>query len=162
MKTRAYLRGVLTGLAFLLIAVSWAGAQVVEELDQRREAVISRMKPGSCLVLRSSTTRRGGDAVPNPNFYYLAGITEPGECLVLLPGGEDQEEDQAVLFIRPGRGSKTRKAPSPLGVEDVKTLSGIPEVLHASKMEAYLKKLFQLGWGQLRNTTPIGCVLRPG
>jgi Xaa-Pro aminopeptidase len=145
MKTRAYLRGVLAGLAFLFVTVSWAGAQVVEELNKRREAVIFRMQPGSCLVLRSSTTRRGGDAVPNPNFYYLAGLTEPGECLVLLAGGEDRKEDQAVLFIRPEKSPRTKKAQSTLSMEDVKTLSGIPEVLHASKIEAYLDKLFQSG-----------------
>ncbi|MDP4221829.1 MAG: aminopeptidase P N-terminal domain-containing protein, partial [Bacteroidota bacterium] len=110
-----------------------SNSQTAQEFMNRRKEVISRMVPGSVMILRTSdpnarfdVSRRGG------NFYYLTGIDEPGCTLVLLSndlvsGTGALSATNEVLFIRPLNSARVNWDAQTIGIEGAKTKYGLEE-----------------------------------
>ena len=90
--------------ALLLLSESGspADSQLRQEARARRIAYLQRATEGVTLVF--NRRHRGlNEYVPDKNFYYLTGCTEPGAVLLLIPGEDGPRE---ILFLA-GRGPET-------------------------------------------------------
>ncbi len=78
-------RPVILALIAAVLSASLLPAQSPEEFQKRRQSVRDLMEPDSVMVVRN--TAPGGDAGglrPDPNFFYLTGISEPGAAALVL------------------------------------------------------------------------------
>ena len=89
---------------FLWLPVHWEAAldrQPNADYHARREALAK--KAGGVVVLFAPL--EAGDAVygfrQDDNFYYLSGMTEPGEALLIAPAVEAKEDAKGNVAARP-------------------------------------------------------------
>jgi len=126
-------------LAGALLLLSEPGSpsdtQLREEARERRMAYLQRVKEGVTLLFN----RRHHDLneyVPDKNFFYLTGCTEPGAVLLMIPGEDGPGE---TLFLarrdpKQERWTGVRMAPGPetarrLGLQEVLSLDELPDAL---------------------------------
>ncbi|MXZ34373.1 MAG: hypothetical protein F4Z21_03730, partial [Acidobacteria bacterium] len=126
-------------LAVALLLLSEPGSssdtQLRQEARERRMAYLQRATEGVTLLFN----RRHHDLneyVPDKNFYYLTGCTEPGAVLLLIPGVDGPRE---TLFLarrdpKQERWTGPRMAPGPgtarlLGMQEVLSLDELPDSL---------------------------------
>jgi Xaa-Pro aminopeptidase len=102
----------------------------------RRDALRKLMPDSSVAVLFASPIRNRANDVnylyhPDPNLYYLTGLTEPNAMLIIFK--EDQEFDTLTgnefIFIQPRNAFMESWTGKRLGVEGVKSLLGFKNVL---------------------------------
>lgn len=122
-------------------------SQSAEEFVNRRKEVLSRMEPGSVMILRSSpmsgtfdNNRKGG------NIYYLTGIDEPYCTLILFPERTGLPPNQPsspgeILFIRPVNTARINWDAQTLGIEGAKTKCGIIDVRSSSDASDFTGQL---------------------
>lgn len=109
--------------------------QLREEARERRIAYLQRVRGGVTLLFN----RRYHDLneyVPDKNFYYLTGCSEPGAVLLMIPGEDGPRE---TLFLarrdpKQERWTGARMAPGPgtarrLGMQEVLSLDELPDTL---------------------------------
>ncbi len=100
-------------LSLLLITVGLAGPGVEDHLRRehanRRTALAGEIVRGT-LVLLGPASPGVRDTGPEPNFFYLTGLTDPGSALVVTirrPLADEQQDDpdpatiEARLYLRP-------------------------------------------------------------
>lgn len=84
MNIQKHSRAAFFVILSILLSFTVLSAQSQEEYQIRRQAVIEKMEPNSVLILRGNGA--GGEFSPfrqENNFYYLAGLNEPGAALIL-------------------------------------------------------------------------------
>jgi len=153
-------------LAGTLLLLSEPGSpsdsQLGREAQARRTAYLQRMKEGVTLLFN----RRHNDLneyVPDKNFFYLTGCTEPGAVLLLIPGEDGPRE---TLFLarrdpKQERWTGVRMAPGPetahrLGLRQVLSLDELPDAL-AQRVPAKSKVYTNLSPGPHRQATDKCC-----
>jgi Xaa-Pro aminopeptidase len=122
-------------------------AQTPDEFGRRREAVMSRMAPGSVLLLSGRTARRREGFHPNPNFLYLTGLAG-SEGFLVLPAPLEPEEEKtpdgsAVLFILARGDSGAVGASNPFDPAKIQAVSGIARVMDATKLDSLLDEVLR-------------------
>jgi Xaa-Pro aminopeptidase len=126
-------------LIALLLAVLSLPAfekEPVESYRARRAALAAKLNDGA-IVLFGSREADTGDALTgfrqNDDFYYLAGVNEPGAMLLLTAGKE-------VLFLPPRSPVQERWTGPKMGSQDpdVARLTGFSRVASASDFEKEL------------------------
>ena len=123
--------------ALLLLSESGspADSQLRQEARARRIAYLQRATEGVTLVF-NRRHRDLNEYVPDKNFYYLTGCTEPGAVLLLIPGEDGPRE---ILFLA-GRDPKQERWTGPrmasgretarrLGMQEVLSLDRLPDAL---------------------------------
>ncbi len=115
-----------TRLSTTFVAVLVAGlalqaaafAQAPDDFQKRRQAVRDAMEPDSILVVRNTNYLDDmGTPHPNPNFFYLTGVTDPGSALVLYAsrrGPADADRTMPSAFMFGGRDGVLLFKPSPV------------------------------------------------
>ena len=136
MRSKLFSHLCLSGALLLLSEPgSPSDTRLRQEARERRLAYLQRAKEGVTLLFN----RRHHDLneyVPDKNFYYLTGCTEPGAVLLLIPGEDGPRE---TLFLarrdpKKERWTGARMAPGPatarhLGMQEVLSLDELPDVL---------------------------------
>ncbi|MDA1081891.1 MAG: aminopeptidase P family protein [Gemmatimonadetes bacterium] len=109
---------------FLLSTAAALQAQVMEpEYASRRAALTSRLGDGVYLVLGASEPEANYENFwQAQNFRYLTGFLEPGAALVMVRKGG---RDRAMLFVAPKDPAQEVWTGERLGVEGVRTKSGM-------------------------------------
>ncbi|ERK12608.1 MAG: Xaa-Pro aminopeptidase [Pantoea sp.] len=114
----------------------------LETFQQRRQALIARMAPGSAALIFAApeVTRSNDSEYPfrqNSDFWYFTGFNEPQALLVLIKS--DETHNHSVLFNRVrdltaeiwfGRRLGQDAAPAKLGVDRALPWDDIGEQLH--------------------------------
>ncbi len=114
----------------------------LETFQQRRQALIARMAPGSAaLIFAAPEVTRSNDTEynfrQNSDFWYFTGFNEPQALLVLIKS--DDNHNHSVLFNRVrdltaeiwfGRRLGQEAAPAKLGVDRALPWDAIDEQLH--------------------------------
>lgn len=136
MRAKFFSQLCLSG-ALLLLAEpgSASDSQLGQEAQARRTAYLQRVKEGVTILFN----RRHHDLneyVPDKNFFYLTGCTEPGAVLLMIPGEDGPRE---TLFLarrdpKQERWTGPRMAPGPetarrLGMQEVLSLDELPDAL---------------------------------
>lgn len=136
MRSRLFSHLCLAGALLLLPeSGSSSDSQLRQEARARRIAYLQRATEGVTLVF-NRRHRDLNEYVPDKNFYYLTGCTEPGAVLLLLPGEGDPRE---ILFLA-GRDPKKERWTGPrmasgretalrLGMQEVLSLDRLPDAL---------------------------------
>lgn len=142
----------VSGIIYLVFTffVPVISAQLPQEFEQRRQAVIGKMEPNSVLILRSNESAEGFE---NPRiggyFYYLTGINETNACLILrgkytrpIPparsGRSFQVPPSELLFIVPLDPKRADWDAQGLGIEGAKNEMGFNNVMPYEEFDAYL------------------------
>jgi Xaa-Pro aminopeptidase len=112
---------------------------------QNRRKLAKTVGPEAIAVIDTADTlTRTGDFEypfhPDPNFYYLTGIDEPGAVLVLVPD-HPSPQLQEVLFIRDANDRTTLWEGAGLTADQAAKHSGIHTVLPVSELEDIMERL---------------------
>ena len=127
-------------------AGSPAGPVPVERLQDRRAALLAKLKLGVAIIPSAQVRSIEGDYPQDSDyrehndFFYLTGLEAPGAWLVLVARKSGQ--DQAVLYL-PARDSIKEKWTGPRlgpGTEAVR-LTGITDIRRADKAETEIREL---------------------
>ena len=164
MRAKFFSQLCLSGALLLLLAEpgSASDPQLGQEAQARRTAYLQRVKEGVTLLFN----RRHNDLneyVPDKNFFYLTGCTEPGAVLLMIPGEDGPRE---TLFLprrdpRQERWTGPRMAPGPetarrLGMQEVLCLDELPDAL-AQRAPPKGKVYANLSAGPHRQATDKCC-----
>ncbi len=112
-----------------------------DQLAQRRQELMQRLKSGVVLVRGAGTNEDMGQFVQNHECYYLTGINEPNITVLLLPETKEQ-----LLFVPPfsrftADWEGERVPPGKKGEE----MTGFGKVLPPGQLRAELDKLLKQG-----------------
>ena len=149
----------------LIVPAAALSAQTPEDYQKRREAVRSRMEPGSVLILRSAIALP--DAGPfrqENNLFYLTGLDEPDIHLILVGPRPDVAAGTAgrggmgrglmgggteFLFVPPTPSEQPAAQPAPPGPGAMPALSrpGFRTVLPASSFQGFFDRILLGGLG---------------
>ena len=128
----------------------------------RRKRVLSDLA-GSALVLCSGTNTSGGRHRPDPDLFYLTGVTEPGAVAVLRPDGEDGD---FVLFVRIRSSEQELWSGDRLGPEQAREVFGADSTYGSDELSERLPGLlaeaegmyFRIGTDSLLQSLVIGAL----
>jgi Xaa-Pro aminopeptidase len=120
---------------------SWQRDRVAD-LAARRKAVMNEIGEQGVLILYSAEPRNYSGDVDWPyrqenNFFYLTGISQAGNMLVLIPGAKTRE----VLFMAPSNPSQETWTGHRLTPEEARGISGIASVQDARNFNTFLAAL---------------------
>jgi len=115
----------------------------VAEIAARRARVAEKLSPDGLLVLRAGEESESSVSGfrPDPDFYYLTGLVEPGAVLVIDPGrGVDGSAE--LLFLEPKNSRREtwdgpRLAPGP----EATRLTGIDKTLPVGDLDGLWDEL---------------------
>ncbi len=110
-----------------------------------RSRLAQQMAPGSVALIRSGERllRNGDQTFPfrqNSDFFYLTGINQDKSFLLFAPDHPDAGLREILFITRPSLKSELWTGHRP-GPEEVRELSGIPQICWMDEKEAYLKIL---------------------
>ncbi len=151
----ALMRKLVRSLVVLVFACSLANSldrQPNADYHVRREALAK--KAGGAVVLFAPL--EAGDAVygfrQDDNFYYLSGITEPGDALLIAPAVEAKDNIPArpyteILFLRPHNLRSEKFTGPKLGAEnpDAPKITGFDRVEDMAKLPDEASKVLTAG-----------------
>lgn len=117
---------------------SWQRDRLTD-LAARRKAAMAAIGEKGVLILYSAEPRNYAGDVDWPyrqenNFFYLTGISEAGNTLVLIPGAETKE----VLFLAPSNPAQETWTGHVLTPTEGRKVSGIETVQDARNLNAFL------------------------
>jgi Xaa-Pro aminopeptidase len=120
---------------------SWQRDRVAD-LSARRRAVMQEAGEPGVLILHAAEPRNYAGDVDWPyrqenNFFYLTGIAEPGNTLVLIPGAKTRE----VLFLAPADPARETWTGHILTPPEARDISGIANIQDARNLNAFLSAL---------------------
>ncbi len=153
MKRRTLLAGpVLLLCGALHAADTWkvAGAPPASwqrdrlaDLKAHRESFFAALGAQGVAILYAAEPRNYAGDVDWPyrqenNFYYLTGISQAGSALVLIAHGGRKRE---VLFLPPSNPAQETWTGHILTPAEAREISGIPDVLDARQLNAFLRTL---------------------
>jgi Xaa-Pro aminopeptidase len=115
----------------------------VADLTAHRKAMMERIGDKGVLILYAAEPRNYAGDVDWPfrqenNFYYLTGINQTGNALVLIPGAAKYRE---ILFMAPSNPSQESWTGHILLPEDARKISGIDTVWDARLLDQFLATL---------------------
>ena len=163
MRSKFFSHLCLSGALLLLSEPGSASdSQLGQEAQARRTAYLQRVTEGATLLFN----RRHNDLseyVPDKNFFYLTGCTEPGAVLLMIPGEDGPRETLFLAKRDPKRERWTgpRMAPGPetarlLGMQEVLSLDELPDAL-AQRVPAKGKVYANLSPGPHRQAADKCC-----
>lgn len=115
----------------------------VADLTARRNAMASRIGDKGILILYAAEPRNYAGDVDWPyrqenNFFYLTGINQTGNALVMIPGAAHYKE---ILFMAPSNPSQESWTGHILLPSEARALSGIDAVWDARLLPQFLATL---------------------
>ena len=115
----------------------------VADLAARRKAMAERIGDKGVLILYAAEPRNYAGDVDWPfrqenNFFYLTGINQTGNALVMIPGAGRYKE---ILFMAPSNPSQESWTGHILLPEEARSISGIETVWDARLMPQFLAAL---------------------
>jgi Xaa-Pro aminopeptidase len=115
------------------------------EYQARRAVLAKAIGPDAVFIAFSAAPeRRSGDINwpfrQEDYLLYLTGLNEPETTLVLLPGEREHPE---VLFTADRDPLRERWTGRILSGQEVTTVTGVPEVMSAPRVDAFVDALFQ-------------------
>ncbi len=115
----------------------------VSDLAARRKAMMDQVGSNGILILYAAEPRNYAGDVDWPyrqenNFYYLTGINQEGNALVLIPGAGRYKE---ILFLAPSNPSQESWTGHILLQDEGRTISGIDTVWDARALPQFLAAL---------------------
>ncbi len=121
---------------------SWERDRVAD-LTAHRKAVMEQIGDKGVMVLFAAEPRNYAGDVDWPfrqenNFYYLTGIDQTGNALVLIPGAEKYRE---ILFLAPSNPSQESWTGHILLPEEARKISGVDTVWDARLLDRFLATL---------------------
>lgn len=136
MRSKFFSHLCLSGALLLLSEPgSPSDTQLRQEARERRIAYLQRATEGVTLLFNRQHHDLS-EYVPDKNFYYLTGCTEPGAVLLLIPGEDGPRETLFVARRDPKqeRWTGPRMGPGPdtarrLGMQEVLSLDELPDSL---------------------------------
>jgi len=122
--------------------VSWERGRVAD-LAARRRSVMQQMGPKGILILYAAEPRNYAGDVDWPyrqenDFFYLTGIPQPGNALVMVPGAGKVRE---ILFLAPSNPAQETWTGHILTPAEGRDISGIQDVWDARQLNAFLSAL---------------------
>ena len=108
-----------------------------KEFITRRKNVFDLMEDDSVMIVFSNLKSEKKTEIQR-NFYYLSGIIEEGEILLLFKKNQKLTE---YIFIHPYDEFKAKWVGIPLSLEKVKLTSGIFAVQYLSEWEQTLYRI---------------------
>jgi Xaa-Pro aminopeptidase len=120
---------------------SWERGRVAD-LTARRKALMDQLDSKSIVILFAAESRNYAGDVDWPyrqenDFFYLAGIPQPGSTLVLLPG----EKIREILFMPSSNPVQENWTGHILTPAEGREISGIREIWDARQLNPFLSKL---------------------
>src|ERR1700735_382513 len=124
------------------VPASWERDRVAD-LTAHRKAMMEQMGDKGILILYAAEPRNYAGDVDWPfrqenNFYYLTGINQTGNALVLIPGAAKYRE---ILFMAPSNPSQESWTGHILLPEEARKISGIDEVWDERLLGQFLSTL---------------------
>jgi Xaa-Pro aminopeptidase len=121
---------------------SWERDRVAD-LTAHRKAMMEQMGDKGVLILYAAEPRNYAGDVDWPfrqenNFYYLTGINQTGNALVLIPGAAKYRE---ILFMAPSNPSQESWTGHILLPDEARRISGIDAVWDARLLDQFLATL---------------------
>ena len=115
----------------------------VADLTARRKAMAEQIGPKGILILYAAEPRNYAGDVDWPfrqenNFFYLTGINQTGNALVLIPGATRYKE---ILFMAPSNPSQESWTGHILVPDEARAISGIETVWDARLLPQFLATL---------------------
>jgi len=114
----------------------------LSDLERRRTAAMEALGENGVLLLYAAEPRNYAGDVDWPyrqenNFYYLTGIAQAGNALVLVPGAKTK----AILFLAPSDPAQETWTGHILTAEEGRAISGITSVQDARNLNSFLANL---------------------
>ena len=118
---------------------SWQRDRIAD-LAARRKAMMDQIGPNGILILYAAEPRNYAGDVDWPyrqenNFFYLTGINQEGNALVLIPGAAKYKE---ILFMAPSNPSQESWTGHILLRDEARAISGIDAVWDARQLPQFL------------------------
>jgi Xaa-Pro aminopeptidase len=115
----------------------------VADLAARRKALAERIGDKSILILYAAEPRNYAGDVDWPyrqenNFFYLTGIAQAGNALVMIPGAAQYKE---ILFMAPSNPAQESWTGHILLADEARKISGIETVWDARLLPQFLATL---------------------
>ncbi|HEX3877645.1 MAG TPA: Xaa-Pro aminopeptidase [Bryobacteraceae bacterium] len=115
----------------------------VADLSARRKAMAEHIGPKGILILYAAEPRNYAGDVDWPyrqenNFFYLTGINQTGNALVMIPGATRYKE---ILFMAPSNPSQESWTGHLLLPDEARSISGIDTVWDARQLPQFLATL---------------------
>jgi Xaa-Pro aminopeptidase len=124
------------------VPASWERDRVAD-LTAHRKAMMEQIGDKGILILYAAEPRNYAGDVDWPfrqenNFYYLTGINQTGNALVLIPGAAKYRE---ILFMAPSNPSQESWTGHILLPDEARKISGIDAVWDARLLDQFLATL---------------------
>jgi len=137
--------------SILFFGISQLFASDLETFKQRRKMLMEKMGKGIGLVFAGS--EGGEDFKINPDFYYLTGIADEPDAVLLLAPAEKKRKEMLFLTSRDPEEERWTGERLPIG-EMLKKETGFEYIYRTGRLAGFLNRL-------LNNTDTLCVLSRP-
>jgi len=137
-RTARLALGVVT---LLVVCARFARAdEFSDDLEARRQRVLSQLSPNSILVLWSAPSRNYSLDIDyeyrqDSNLYYLTGLTQENTVLVLMPGNVTRRE---ILFVQDRDVTREHWNGRVLDPDEAAESTGVPTVFTRKQFDGFI------------------------